>query len=503
MAGINQLPFKVFEYSTDNFGSTVMKSAPIQSYVLSVKPSFRYLVDYLPKLGAKSIVLESDYLDRDFSVDHSKYYTTCFKPYKRICHRLHFFNIQIRTEDLVRTLQDSSTSPLTPNNLQESYLGFVIIRPLPETVFGRTCLKTVTSTEQEKFVTKFYNAHLYGIRLRVESLAFMEQDSVTSACASVAIWTKLHITSDKFHHELLAPVQITEKATNKMPVANRTFPNRKGLNVLQMTQVLRSVKLEPVVLDLDPTDELSMKLFLYAYLRSGIPLIMAYNQYENGNIGGPPFLHAVTVTGYSLDQQPVTVPATEPLMMAYRIKKLYVHNDQLGPFSAIMHIKETHFRLFSDKDLCAQVLHLIVGLPSQIRITTTTITKFICVYDALFTVFSGTGDRLEWDLHLCDTATYKSDLHLATYLSPQERFQLITKSLPHYMWRARAALNTLLITDLLFDATDVEQGDIFLFGVDSHLKARTLRQCLKNEIGNIISNTPISTQRFLQLYLNS
>lgn len=46
---------------------------------------------YFDHIGAKTIIVENDYIDRDFLEDYSGYYARCFHDYQRSCTRLHFF----------------------------------------------------------------------------------------------------------------------------------------------------------------------------------------------------------------------------------------------------------------------------------------------------------------------------------------------------------------------------------------------------------------------------
>lgn len=89
-----------------------------------------YLEEYFTYIDARTIVLETDYTDRDFLEDFAGYYVRCFKDYPRRCARLHFFDIAFDETDFSTLLAAEATS-LTTEQLQSAYLGFLVIKPLP------------------------------------------------------------------------------------------------------------------------------------------------------------------------------------------------------------------------------------------------------------------------------------------------------------------------------------------------------------------------------------
>src|ERR1039457_2606514 len=97
-----------------------------------------YLSGYLTQIGAQTLVIEDPYVDADYLDDFAVYYSKCFTQYDRWCRRLHFFTRQFTRDDFLKYL--NCASPVT--DLQSTYLGFVVARPLPQTIIGRTVLRT-------------------------------------------------------------------------------------------------------------------------------------------------------------------------------------------------------------------------------------------------------------------------------------------------------------------------------------------------------------------------
>jgi len=133
-------------------------------------------------------------------------------PYGPVQHnpaaRLHFFR-QAFDEAAFIAILALDTEPLTPEWLQVAYIGFVVVKPLPFTAIGRTCLSTFPVDGQRLYpITRSYDVDLFGLHITVESLVYQEQDSVAAACATSALWSAFNATGKRFQHHIPSPVEI-------------------------------------------------------------------------------------------------------------------------------------------------------------------------------------------------------------------------------------------------------------------------------------------------------
>ena len=236
-------PIELQEFTFENLKSYLFDKV-ISKQQLEGKGHVLYLNDYLVQIGAKTIIAEREYVDRDFLEDYSAYYVRCFTPIERLCIRLHFFSMPITKSDFEDVLQKNNLEKM--KSFQENYLGFIVTKPLPQTIIGRTCLATYGSDGDRRHfpINRKYEVCLAGIPLEVSSLAYQEQDRVVAACATSALWSVLHSTGKLFQHAIPSPVEITKAATHQLPVQSRYFPNN-GLTGYQIAQAVRSVGLEP------------------------------------------------------------------------------------------------------------------------------------------------------------------------------------------------------------------------------------------------------------------
>ena len=124
-----------------------------------------YLFGYLNSadVAAATIVVEPQYVDADYLADYSSYYSTCFQLYEKTCKRVHFFSISMTRADFERRIMRLA-SDAEIEQLTSSYLGFIVVRPLPDAVIGRTQLKTYRDDggRRNYCAVLDYNVRLFG-----------------------------------------------------------------------------------------------------------------------------------------------------------------------------------------------------------------------------------------------------------------------------------------------------------------------------------------------------
>lgn len=476
------------------------------------KANVTYFESYFKHLNAKKILVERHYVDRDYLEDYSAYYVRCFKDYDRKCTRLHFFKNEFDKAAFEAILKDQSSQ--SAQSLNEEYLGFIVVKPLPRTIIGRTCLKTYPEAMGRVYpVTRKYDVNVFGLKLSIErTLAFQEQDSVVAACATSAVWSALHGTAMLFQHSIPSPVEITRAASVGFPGLTRNFPN-DGLNAEQMAEAIRSVSLEPVYVK--ATDEYIFQSTMYAYLRGHIPPLLGVILCDTNNSNEVYGRHAVAVTGFNASG-PCKPLGTGFRLKASRIIKIYAHDDQIGPFSkmecdaATLTIegatRSTLRTTWKDKlgntgGIKAALDILLIPVYHKIRTPFGAIHDGMVAFDAVIEPFRKLqpllSERLEWDIYLTTVGEFKSNIREGSFGSPDNRLSLLLAEFPRFIWRATAVCGSNPVLDLLFDATDIEQGQ---FVLAPFVYNDGLRSWFK-ETGNVLlafSGLPSLTRQILE-----
>lgn len=476
---------KVKPYSISTLKEIFAETSGAKLNSLENKFHLRYLEDYFRELVAQTIVAELEYVDQDFLEDFSGYYVKCFQNYKRKCTRVHFFNIAFEPEDL-KSLLSSPTSSLTEEGFRKAYLGFIVVKPLPKTFIGRTCLVTYPTEETNRRfpVVRQYFANLFGIPLQLDSLAFQEQDNVVAACATSALWSAFHATGEVFQHPVPSPVDITRVAAEVISdSAPRALPN-VGLSVAQVLHGIREVGLESILVN--ARDDFLLKDSVSAYLKCSIPALLLVKLWDL-TTSEPKYLgyHAVTVVGFneSSEIDPL-IPADKPRFRSSRIDKIYVHDDQIGPFARM---KFDGNKVLEDDSangpnslstswpgednkigkVRAVPDILIIPVYHKIRIPLHIIRTTLHSLDGIIEALKAEGflsfsDRVEWNIHLTTVNQLKTELRQDNELPSDEIQEFLMKSMPRFIWRASGSCSGRRLMELFFDATDIEQGEMFL-----------------------------------------
>jgi hypothetical protein len=218
--------FEVHPYSDGAFKKALTDASHCgDREALEKKPQVTYLANSLKHLKAQTLLIEHWYVDRDFLEDYAAHYARCFEEYPRFCRRVHAFSGAF-SEDALKALIQNEPGNLTADAFSGSYLGFVVVRPLPYRLIGRTCLRPPTLPEGAQFpAIRNYRVHLFGIDLEFPSLAFQEQDREVAACATSALWSLFQSTGATYQHHMPSPVEVTRAATKHAADVNRVFPN--------------------------------------------------------------------------------------------------------------------------------------------------------------------------------------------------------------------------------------------------------------------------------------
>lgn len=294
----------------------------------------QYLRCYLHDLGARSVVIEPNYFDRDYLSEFGAFYSASTAGYSNICQRAHYFSSAVPRS---RFSMAASGDLEALQALEQTYLGHVVLRPILGAPIGRTVVKVYLDAPGVQVGTprimepaRLYECHIAGLTLRVSGIAWQQQDSAVGACATVALWSMLHSSAFDDRHSIPTTASITEMAHRFAPTGRRMFPD-SGLEFAQILEVIKGHGLAPQIIPGDlEAGRFSRGRFcslVASFLRSGYPVLVS------GWLDVPDQereLHTVCVVGFRTPPLPQVedgawVPADE------NIQVLYIHDDNLGP----------------------------------------------------------------------------------------------------------------------------------------------------------------------------
>lgn len=240
--------------------------------------------------GAVSALAEYRYLDADYRSEHTAFYSTTFRRYPSIAHRLHFFS---------QPLDDAALDTSHPTAFAEKgYLGYTVIRPVSANTVGRTVITPPPELADHVTCRADDEVNLFGSRLVANGAPFLSQDSQLGVCVHATAWVCAY-----YHHIAFdAPRVLPAEIASAVPLEIGRLRPAANVSIEQLTAVLSEIGIPPVVYDLTdlpdkdddppeengelPGEEDDLDAIACRYLNSGLPVI--------GAGGG----HAFVLVGY-------------------------------------------------------------------------------------------------------------------------------------------------------------------------------------------------------------
>ena len=463
------------------------------------KKQIDYIYNYLKDLNAKSVLLEPDYVDKDYLEDFNNFYVKCFNNKGAMTARLHFFSDDLSHKEL----DDILISGDNIKKIQDSYLGFTIIKPLVKNFIGKTCLKiypSLISNKNKKIISREYNVSLFGIPLVVNTIAFQEQDKVVSACATTSIWCSLHGNKNKNIRDIISCSEITKNAINHISGSQNNFPNKE----LSNKQMLRSLDMENLKHHLINTKDYDHDRFfdlVKTYIDSDIPLILGATAYSiNDNKLTELAGHAVTIIGYN-DKEGK--------------KALYIHDDRTGPYarSQIVNLK-SYFKeekitntwglVLNKKDSeknwkkeheILLPLNVIIATNKKVRLTSekpkATCNVIINSFESMLKVIGQDAidsfkGKLTYSITLKEISEIKKEIlekKIKNYIENKNKLNFLTGSYARFQWVASFKFNEDEMFIITFDATDIMFGDAVssVIIIDKEVSKKILKLHYENQ----------------------
>ena len=275
-----------------NFYCPLARSAP-----------FERIVKVAEELCVRSVVVERRYIDLDYRSEHSHFYSTTFKRFPSICHRLHFFAEEV--ESGLKNLDE----------VAHSYRGYSVMRPLPGAPVGRTMIAPPPSLAGATLCLAVDTTHLWGRKLSVRAMPFVSQDKEYLRCAHSSLWMMLYHAYLRHGMPRRLPNEIYQAALGGA-VTGRRLPS-EGLSPGQVVTALHQMNMSSGHIRLPTQRQVSQT-------RHATSLFGIIGRYVNSQM--PPMVysenHAWVVVGYK----------THDPEGGHNTTTLFVHNDMEGPY---------------------------------------------------------------------------------------------------------------------------------------------------------------------------
>ncbi len=375
---------------------------------------------------------------------------------------------------------------------------------------------TQISLESIVFPTLIHiNSNIFGHDFNIDSIAFQQQDSVVSACATIALWTALQKPADKFGYYLPTPYEITQSANEQMS-NSRPIPS-SGLEFRQIINAIRRYGMEIEAVDYQDNDTQKNSKYLnpesftalcYAYLRGGFPIFLGINIENFG-------FHAVTILGYKMGMRNecTSYPAMKDMeyklpVTGSKITSFYIHDDNIGPF-ARFHLHYINKTILSCEDYRNEKqqgmkkitpIFIVIPLYHKIRINFWDIRKHLYSFDFLISnlqiLNESDNKKREWDCYIEEVNNYKKMALKNSYIVPipdHIRLDIQKIFFPRFIWQCTFFVNDNPYMEILADATEAKTNFPFfyLFFYDDEFRDAFIDSILHPEMINFLNQSQL------------
>jgi len=414
--------------------------------------------------AVKGLLIEHNYVDKDYRSVFYKFYAKRGDEYGRNCVRIHFFSSGVSYDQPTMSLRlsqgENADAEAIDSELSASYLGYITLRPTGKDNIGRSVINPkLLSDASGEIITANHKVHVLGHRLKAIGFPWMMQHVDISVCAHVACWSIMRHYSERYskYAELLLH-DITKLAQPFDP--GGLIPSG-GLVVENAERIFYVANTFPLVVDRE-ADPASFERQMLAYLESGFPIFATL----------PDFYHAVAIVGvrWRKGKAPV-LDRSELDQPRSRVEALIASDDNHMPYVPVA------FDTAMDPlDYRVDDIHsFIVPLPDKIFCPASYVDKLAEIGpDVLFELeFPANGDCVR-RYYITTTAALRRDLmNRGQSFDPRLASALMTAPMSQFIWIVEYATVSQWLDDqvavrLILDATASEaDNDPFWIGFDS------------------------------------
>jgi hypothetical protein len=455
------MEIKIGIYNKEHFRSTEIYHNAIKN-----DPKLNLLMDSLR--DDLTIIIESPYIDKFFRDSYYNYFSSKHLKMDRDTIRINFFEEKIKEEDL-----------LLGNNLNESFLGFFVIRPIKGRIIGRTMLSP-KAFKHQNFLTCLtkVKTQIMGNDVSVDAFPHSPQDKQYMSCAETTVWAIMEYFGNRYvEYSPISPSKISKVIESSYNA--RAFPS-DGLTTIQISKALKEFGFGTMLYHIKKDRENAEDVYrtISNYIESGIPVVLSLK--SKHGLG-----HAVIACGH----ESIKYRSLKELIQAMNLNL-----SKLGEYSIWKtSSKKCKYVLMDDNQLPYQMETLdqptksyedsrfenvyiesaIVPLYSKVYLDSRRAEELIASFlmDPKFGLsnFSRTDLNIVIQrLFLTSSKSFKRSVLLSKDISPKEKMIFLSFHFPKFIWICELSnpedyIQGKVQSKIILDATgDVDNSSILI-----------------------------------------
>ncbi len=212
----------------DIFSEFIFSDEDKDSYSIDVETQLaEFIEEYL--VEDLYCLIEFPYVDKVYRDSYYSYFSSKHYNYKRDCIRVTLYSEVITAEMFFNSKHHDS--------IKNKYLGYFIIRPLKNSIFGRSHIDPIALNMNSKICSFESEAMILGVKLKARGFPHSSQDEETISCAETTIWGLMEYFGYKYaEYKPTLPSKIIR--TLKSISYERQLPTN-GLTINQISYALK------------------------------------------------------------------------------------------------------------------------------------------------------------------------------------------------------------------------------------------------------------------------
>ena len=412
-----------------------------------------------------NVFFEFPYVDKVYRDTYYHYYSTKHYSYLRNCIRLSLFDCELDKEHF--------RSQQLIEKLNENYLGFIVIRPLPLHLWGRSILSP-KAFKNNDFVCCLANINTStnGVKFNVAGFPHSSQDSEMITCAETTLWSIMEYFGNRYpEYKPVLPSRINRTLSNIS--FERQMPSH-GLTSLQMSFALKDFDFGVRIYSSKEYGNNFNRIISY-YIESGIPIIGLISNTQNQG-------HAIILIGrecnienridslHRSDERSINGTKIKITDSADISKNIVIIDDNHPPYQLAPLDRITSYYA-QPSFLNMSLYSVIVPLYSKVYLEAAK-ARFL-----LFALFKEDKFNWNWGINeivlrffLTSSRSFKDEIVKDISLNAQVKELIIEKTMPKFIWVAEISDKTLFKQKkcnglIVLDATEFNPRNSLIFGI--------------------------------------
>jgi hypothetical protein len=220
----------------------------------------------------RGVVVEPQYVCRDFRDIYSHFYSKKFLERSSLCHRLHFFNVEG---------VDERAAILESEQFAENYIGYSVIQPVRQRCLGRSIFDPTRlgfSASDTYCLSTRTTVQLNGANYTANGYPYISQTGEALVCAHASLWGACRYLSDRYQvYGELHPYDLIRLTSSN---SGRRIPYR-GMSYSDYSEILTAFGCHPEIIipttsGRDWTHDTESFYDVYSYIESGFPVLVSF-----------------------------------------------------------------------------------------------------------------------------------------------------------------------------------------------------------------------------------